>query len=144
MAGDVSQIETHDVGTQFYRQYTPELREQVAKIAEYLGLRSILENHRDGHLSAFAVVQPERQRVIVHLVNYDIDYEHDSIFPKQDIRVSIPAPNFLQQATSGVLYNCKTGMDVPIAIHHRAGRLEWTIPEISLGAVIAISASATE
>lgn len=144
MAGDVSPIETHDVGTQFYRQYTPELREGVAKIAESLGLQPILENQHDGRLSAFAVVQPDRKRAIVHVVNYDVDYEQDSIYPKQNIRVTIPEPNFLQQGTSGVLFNCKTGMEVPIAIDQQSGRLEFTIPEIDLGSVIVISAQEAE
>ena len=144
LSGDVTPIETHDVGTQFYRQYTPDLRDKVAKIADYLGLQPTIENHRDGTLSAFTVVQPERRRVMVHVVNYDIDYEKDSIYPKQNIRVSIAEPDFLKQAASGVLYNCKTGMDVPITIEHQDGRLQFTIPEIDLGSVIEIPAGEVE
>ena len=140
MAGEVSSMETHDVGTKFYRRYTPELRNEVAKIADYLQLQPIISKHRDGTLSAFSVVQPEQRRVIVHLVNYDVEYNRDSIFPKQDIRVSIAEPDFLKDTNSGVLYNCKTGLDVPIMIDHQAGRLEFTVPEVDLGSVVAIAA----
>jgi hypothetical protein len=144
MAGDVTPIETHDVGSQFYRQYTPELRGEIEKVAKYLGLQSILENRRDGRLAAFPVVQPAKKRAIVHLVNYDVDYESDAIRPKKNIHVSIPAPDFLPETASGVLYNCDAGTEDPIEIQCRAGRLEWTISELRLGAAVAISAEPAE
>jgi len=109
------------------------------EIAEYLGLRPVLEGQYDARLSAFPVIQSDRGRVIVHVVNCDVDYEQDTIGAQQDVRVSIRTPDFLHDVNSGVLYNCKTGMDVPIAVYHRLGRLEMTIPELGRGAVVVIA-----
>jgi hypothetical protein len=80
----------------------------------------------------------------VHIVNYDVDYERDSIRPKRGIGVSIPAPAFVRNPPRGVLYDCETADGVPIGVEHGTGRLEWTIPDLGLGAVVAISAAATE
>ena len=139
LAGDIALTDTHDVGTKFFREYTPELRSQVAQVAEDTGLTSLLTDHRDGLLSAFPVLQPGRKRVVVHLVNYDVDYAQDAIRPKEDVRLTVPAPSFLGRDLQGVLYTFDGGDAVEIAVRRSEGMARCTIPEVGLGAVLVIS-----
>ncbi|MCO6455131.1 MAG: DUF1080 domain-containing protein [Pirellulaceae bacterium] len=139
LSGDVTSTETLDVGTRFYRQYTPELRAQIANLAKYFGLRSMVEQPQSGVVSAFPVVQAREQRLVVHVVNYDVDYENDTIRPKREVQFSIAAPAFLPDAVDGALYHCGQGTERPLVIHHRGDRLEFSIPELGMGAVVEIS-----
>ncbi len=139
LAGDVGLTDTHDVGSTFFRQYTPELRLRVAQLAEDLGLVSLLQDHRDGLLSAFPSTQRDKHRVVVHLVNYDIDYARDAIRPKSNVRVTLPAPSFLGEELAGTLYACDADDAVTVPVIRDKGMLHCTIPEVNLGAVLVIS-----
>ena len=139
LAGDVTLTETRDVGTRFFREYTPELRSQVAQVAEGLGLTSLLADHRDGLLSAFPILQPNRERVVVHLVNYDVDFAEDAIRPQENVRLTVPAPSFLGRDLQGVLYSCDGEDAADVAVHRAEGMARCTIPEVGLGAVLVIS-----
>ena len=139
LAGDVTLTETRDVGTRFFREYTPELRSQVAQVAEDLGLTSLVADHRDGLLSAFPILQPNRERVVVHLVNYDVDYAEDAIRPQENVRLTVPAPSFLGRDLQGVLYSCDGEDAADVAVHRAEGMARCTIPEVGLGAVLVIS-----
>ena len=108
-------------------------------MAEELGLASMLKDHRDGRLSAFPVVQRDQRRVIVHLVNYDVDYARDAIRPKKDVHLTLPAPSFLTEQLKAVLYSCDGGHSAEVATLRDTGTVHCTIPEIGLGAVLVIS-----
>ncbi|MAG94364.1 MAG: hypothetical protein CMJ48_11525 [Planctomycetaceae bacterium] len=139
LSGEVSLTDTHDVGSKFFRQYTPELRSQVARLADDLGLASLLKDRRDGLLSAFPVVQHDRRRVIVHLVNYDVDYARDVIRPKKDVRLTLPASSFSTGKLKGILYGPDGNRTTAVAVRRAKETLECTIPEIGQGAVLVIS-----
>ena len=138
LAGEVTLTDTHDVGSKFFRQYTPELRSQVARLAKELGLASMLKDHRDGRLSAFPVVQRDQRRVIVHLVNYDVDFARDVIRPKKDVHLTLPS--FLTGKLMGILYSCDGDHITAVSVSRGAKEtVQCTIPEIGLGAVLVIS-----
>jgi hypothetical protein len=139
LAGDVTLTDTHDVGSMFFRQYTPELRSQVSRLADDLGLAPLLKDHGDGHLSAFPVLQRDQGRVVVHLVNYDVDYARDAIRPKKDVQLTLPAPSFLTGQLKAVLYSCDGDHTAEVAILREGETVHCTIPEIGLGAVLVIS-----
>jgi len=139
LAGDVTLTDTHDVGSTFFRQYTPELRSQVARLADDLGLAPLLKDQGDGLLSAFPVWQGDQGRVIVHLVNYDVDYARDAIRPKKDVHLTLPAPAFLAGQLEGVLYRCDGDHTTAVAVDRAGETVQCTIPEVGLGAVLVIS-----
>jgi 3-keto-disaccharide hydrolase len=139
LEGDVTLTETHDVGTRFFRDYTPELRSQVARMAEDLGLSSILRDHHDGLLSAFPVLQSDRRRLVVHLVNYDVDYGSDVIRPKKDVDLMLLTPSFLGGKLNATLYGCDEEHATELDIRHDEKAIRCTIPEVGLGAVVVIS-----
>lgn len=139
IAGEVTSTETHDVGTKFFREYEPEARAQIASMAEDLGLVSMLKNHREGLLSAFPVLQEDRRRAVVHLVNYDVDYAGDSVRSKKDIHLTLPASAFLANEIEGNLYNCDNHDVTNLGVRRIGKTIQCTIPEVGGGAVIVIS-----
>ena len=139
LAGEVTLTDTYDVGSMFFRQYTPQLRSQVARLADDLGLMPLLKDHGAGLLSAFPVWQRDQGRVVVHLVNYDVDYAADAIRPKSDVHLTMPAPSFLAGQLKGVLYSCDGDHTAEVAILRDKDTVQCTIPEIGLGAVLVIS-----
>ena len=95
--------DTHDVGSTFFRQYTPELRSQVAHgWPTILGLAPLLERpFATVFCQHFPVWQRDQGRLVVHLVNYDVDYARDAIRPKKDVHLTLPAPAFLAGQVRG-------------------------------------------
>lgn len=57
--------------------------------------RAFVEDSADGLVCAFPIMQPERKRIVVHLVNYDIDHGADRIRARVDLPVIIPRPPFV-------------------------------------------------
>jgi hypothetical protein len=137
-SGDVSPTRTSDVGSKLYQQYSDELRKEIGSMAVDLGLKSLLEGHDDGLLSAFPVVQSEQHRLLVNLANYDIDHDRDAIRPKQNVSLSIPAPKFLPDTLRAVLYQ---GQDHEIQLdaNNADGMITSTIPEIQGTAVLVVT-----
>jgi hypothetical protein len=138
LAGEITPTDTGDVGANFYRQYTPELRAEVAQLADDLGLAPLLPDHREGLLSAFPVVQPDRRRAVVHLVNYDVDYEADAIRPKSAVRLQLPAPSFLPGELKGTLYHCRGDRTEDVPLSRDESLIRCTIPRVDEGAVLVI------
>jgi hypothetical protein len=139
LAGEVTLTDTHDVGSEFFRRYTPELRSQVARLADDLGLAPLLKDHGDGLLSAFPVRQRDQRRVVVHLVNYDVDYARDAIRTKKDVHLTLPVPSFLTGNLKGTLYSCDGDRTTAVAMRRATETVQCTIPKVGLGAVLVIS-----
>ncbi len=139
LSGDITLTDTHDVGTRFFRQYTDDLRKQLAGMAEDLGLTSLLKGHQDGLVSAFPILQSDRQRLVVHLVNYDVDYEADSIRGKSNLQLTIPSPDFLEGNLEGTLYPVHKEAIQTLPVSVSDGTIKCTIPDLGMSAALVIS-----
>ena len=95
LRGAVSQIWTDDAGSNFHRTYLPSLRQEIAHLAESLGIAPIIAGDADGLVTAFPIVQAHQRRIVVHLVNCNIDYERDAIRRKSGLVVRLPRADFL-------------------------------------------------
>jgi len=94
LAGDVTLTWTNDVGANYFKTYDARFRDGILKLAASWGITPVLERPADGLVSAFPVLQEEAKRVVLHLVNYDVDYKHDAIREKTDVRITVPRPDF--------------------------------------------------
>jgi len=95
IAGDVALTWTNDVGANYFKTYDARLRDKILKLAASWGITPVLERPADGLVSAFPVLQEEAKRVVLHLVNYDVDYQDDAIREKTDIEVTVPRPDYV-------------------------------------------------
>jgi hypothetical protein len=138
LRGEVSDTSTDDVGSAFFRTYEPEPRRMIARLAEALGLASMVPGDESGLVSAFPVLQPERQRLIVHLVNCDIDYDKDRIRERTDVPLSLARPAFLRGTVAALLY--WPGQE-PEALPVLASgeRLTFTVPHLGVTATVVIA-----
>jgi len=139
LAGDVSLTETGDIGSQFFRQYTAQLRGRIAELATDLGLTPSVEGESTGLLSAFPVVQQDRERLIVHLVNYDIDYDNDTIRPQNNVRLRLPLPTFLRDGQVATLHRLDDPQPSSLAVEVVGDSIRCTVSDIAMGAVLVIS-----
>jgi len=139
LSGQVTETWTGDVASNFFRTYDPKLREQLCNLAEQLGLSSILDRQADGLISAFPIPQPERKRLIIHLVNYDVDYDNDAIREKADITFRVPRPAFLSGEIQVRLY--APGLERPASLQATVsdGAVVCTIPRLAIAASVVLS-----
>jgi hypothetical protein len=81
-----------------------------------------------GLVSAFLIRQPDRKRLDVHLINYEIDYAKDLIREKTDVALSVPRPAFLSGNVFSRLY---AGEDDPRALDivPSEARLRFSVPQ---------------
>ncbi len=138
LRGRVSETWTDDVGSNFFKTYRPELRTEIGRLAESLGLVSVVPGETSGMVSAFPVVQPDRKRLVLHLVNGDIDYSKDTIRPKADVAVSLPAPGFLP-GNAMARWHIPGGEPRTLQVLRSAGRLSFSLPRLDGWATVVVS-----
>jgi hypothetical protein len=114
MAGEVAETWTDDAASNYFKTGDGKWRRQIEELAKDLGLNSVLEHVPDGLVSAFPILQPEKKRVVVHLVNYDVDYSNDSVREKTHIAMRITRPEFLTGRVNGLWY--APGLDEPTRV----------------------------
>jgi len=139
LSGQVTETWTDDVASNFFRTYDPKLRSELCSLAEQLGLSSILDRQTDGLISAFPIVQPGKKRLVIHLVNYNVDYDNDAIREKTDITVKVPRPAFLSGEIQGRLY--APGLERPGSLQATVsdGAVACTIPRLAIAASVVFS-----
>jgi hypothetical protein len=140
LKGRVTETWTDDVASNFFRTYDPKLRRELCNLAEELGLSSLVEGQADGLIGAFPVLQPEKKRLVIHLVNYDVDYDNDAIREKTDITVKVARPAFLSGEVQGRLY--APGLETPGSLQATVsdGAVACTIPRLGIAASVVFSA----
>jgi hypothetical protein len=90
LKGAMSSTSTNDVGSAFFKTYQAKYRKEIAVLAERLELAPLVNSQADGLVCAFPILQSEKKRVVVHVVNYDVDYDRDSVREKSNIRIRMP------------------------------------------------------
>ena len=73
ISGKVSETWTDDIGANYFRSYAPALRSEVCRLAEAAGVTSLTPGGQSGLVTAFPLMQPQQQRLVVHIVNCEID-----------------------------------------------------------------------
>ena len=140
LKGRVTETWTDDVASNFFRTYDPKLRRELCNLAEQLGLSSMVEGQAERLIGAFPVLQPERKRLVIHLVNYDVDYDNDAIREKTDVTVKVLRPAFLSGEVRGQLY--APGLEEPrsLPVTVSDGAVACTLPRLAIAASVVLSA----
>lgn len=138
LRGNLTSSWTDDVGANFFRTYAPGLRTRISELAEALGLQSLVTGDTAATVAVFPRVQPREKRLIVHLVNYDIDYAADRVREKQAVQVSLPRPGFLSGMPAATV-------EVPgqpaqaLAVSATKDRFSITVPRLGSTAAVVFS-----
>jgi len=138
LRGKVSATWTDDVGSNFFKTYRPELRAQIGRLADSLGLASVVPGETSGLVSAFPILQPDKKRLVLHLVNLDIDYQKDTIRPKADMAVTLPAPTFLPGKATARWHTLGEEPRA-LAVARSGDRLSFSLPRLEGWAVVVVS-----
>jgi hypothetical protein len=90
LVGSMSSTRSNDVGSAFFKTHHAKFRKQIAGLAERLELATLVDPQADGLVCAFPILQTDKERVVVHVVNYDVDYDRDAVREKTRIRIRMP------------------------------------------------------
>jgi hypothetical protein len=139
LKGKITPTGTNDVGSEFFARYEPELRKHVGDLARKLGLWPVLDREPDGLMSAFPIVQSDRKRAVVHVVNYDVDYQRDSIRPQTAVKIRIPAALLPARDVQAELYVPGAAKPKPLEVARDADFVSCVIPQVALSASVVFS-----
>jgi hypothetical protein len=139
LKGNITATGTNDVGTTFFRNYDSALRRQVHQLARKVGVRPLLESDPDGLVGAFPILQPTTKRVVIHVVNYDVDFDADAIREKTNIAVVIPRYHFSAPKVRGELHVAGAPRPTPLEVTVTADGLRSVIPRLDLSASLVFS-----
>jgi hypothetical protein len=139
LGGEVTPVWTNDIGSEFFKSYGMDNRKSIWDLADMLGLQSLLSGASNGMVGTFPVVQPERGRTVVHLVNYDVDLVNDEIREQPSFTVSLPLALLPKGNFQAELFasDLKTALSVPIKTDATA--ITCTIPRLQSSATLVIS-----
>jgi hypothetical protein len=138
LRGNVSETWTDDTGSNFFKTYAPKLRAEIGHLAQSLGLAPILAGEASELVSVFPIVQPGSRRLVLHLVNYDIDYERDKIREKANLVVRLARPDLLPDDVTARLY-VPGGPTRPLDVKDSKGQLSFSLPRLPVSATVVIS-----
>jgi hypothetical protein len=138
LRGSVSETWTDDTGSNFFKTYDPKHRAEIGHLAQSLGLAPILAGEASELVSVFPIVQPGSRRLVLHLVNYDIDYERDRIRAKADLVVNLARPDLLPDDVTARLY-VPGGPTRTLDVNDSKGRLSFSLPPLPVSATVVIS-----
>jgi len=141
LRGEVSPTWTDDVGSNFFRNYQPEPRTEIGQLADALGVEPTILGDQGGMVTAYPVLQPEAKRVVVHLVNCDIDYERDVVREKTSVAVQVGAPSYMRGKITAQLYTAG-GSPESLDVILSAGRLSCLVPRLGSYASLVLTSQA--
>jgi hypothetical protein len=140
LAGKVTPTWTDDVGANYFKSYTPALREQVQDLARALGATAVVDASRHGPVCAFPLVQPEQRRVVVHLVNEDIDLANDAVREKRSVTVRLPRSLLPRGNVRAEVFAPGETKPQRLEVVTSAGAVSCTIPKLTTAASLVIRA----
>jgi hypothetical protein len=140
LAGKPTPTWTDDVGANYFKTYNPALREQVHDLARALGANAVVDASRHGPLSAFPVVQPEHRRVVVHLVNYDLDLPRDAVREKESVTVKLPKSILPRGSLRAEVLAPAAPKSQRLELMSSADAVSCTIPKLGSAASLVIQA----
>jgi hypothetical protein len=104
LSGAISPTSCSDVGSAFFRTHDAKSRQEIAGLADRLGLTPLVDRPADGLVCAVPILQGERGRVVVHVVNYDVDEDRDAVREKTHLRIRMPAGALASRDIKAELY----------------------------------------
>jgi hypothetical protein len=137
LRGDVSETWTDDIGSNFFKTYESELRNEIGRLAEGRGMAPLTSGEPTGLVGVFPVSQRDRKRLLVHLVNYDIDYAKDAIRDKTDVVLNVPRPAFLSGAVVSRLYTVASEPQA-LTVVSSEKHLRLSVPRLGMWGVVVV------
>lgn len=138
LRGKITDTWTDDAGANFFKTYEPGLRTEIARLAESLHLARILPEEATGKISAFPVLQLDKKRLLLHLVNYDIDYDKDAIRERSNLTVRVRRPGFLPERIVA-RWHTPGKATQKLEVSTAADGWALTVPRFGISGVVAIS-----
>ncbi len=138
LAGEVTNTATGDLGANFFATYAPALRTAILGLVGELNYVSVAPAQTDGLVTVFPIAQPERNRLVAHLANCDIDYAADKIREKTDVELRLWAPSFVRGQVSASLI---TPDAEPVSLPVKAGgdAVTLTVPRLGAYATVVVA-----
>jgi hypothetical protein len=143
ISGKVSEAWTDDIGANYFRSYEPAMRSEVCRLADAAGALSMTPTDQSGLVTAFPLLQPQQQRLVVHLVNCDIDDASDSIREKTNVALTVPRPEFLRGPLVASL-EVPGGQPEALAVAATDTALTLTVPRLGVSGAVVITRQETD
>jgi len=141
LGGEVTPVWTNDIGSEFFKSYGMDNRKHIWDLADMLGLRSVLSGESNGMVGAFPVVQPERGRTVVHLVNYDVDLANDEVREQPSFTINLPLASPPKGELRAELFTSDSKTAFSVAIATVETTVSCTISRLKSNATLVISSN---
>ena len=134
--GNGSFIFMHDIAYDYYHNYDEELWKEMKNVVEkYVDMPLYVEN-ADRKVIAYPYLQENKNRVVIHLVNYDYKKWNDEVVAKKNINISIRKPDF--EIKSCYVISPDFDDNISIALHENGNYINITVPLLEIYDVIVL------
>jgi hypothetical protein len=134
----------NDIGSAFFRTYDAKSRSEIAGLADRLGLAPLVDRQADGLVCAFPIVQREKERVVVHVVNNDVDDERDAVREKTEIRIRMPVGALAIREVGADLYAPGAARPKPLQVTVCGDTVSCVIDRLAICASVVFRPSASQ
>ena len=140
--GNGTFIFMHDVAYEYFHNYNDELRGRIEDtVNKYVQTPLYVEN-ANRKIIAYPYYQPEKKRVVIHVVNYDYKKWNDKITSKEDINISIKKPNF--DIKGAYIISPDYEENITVLPSYRGDYINITIPLLKIYDVIVLTENTNE
>ena len=141
LSGEMTPTSTNDIGSKFFTGYDPKFRKLIAGLADRLELTPLVNRQADGLVCAFPILQNEKKRVVVHVVNYDVNHNRDAVREKTDIRIRMPIGALATRNVKAELYAPDAAQPKPLTVTASGDAVSCIIERLAICASVVFSPS---
>jgi hypothetical protein len=83
-----------EIGSLYFFEYKESQWKEISNIVKLIIPDASIMNNTSRKVIAYPYYQPEKRLIIIHLVNYDHEFETDEITPKENLKIRIKKPDY--------------------------------------------------
>ncbi len=134
--GNGSFVFMHDIAYDYFHNYDDELRKEVENVVKNHVEAPLYVKNADRKVIAYPYLQGNKNRAVIHLVNYDYKKWNDEVVVKKNINISIRKPNF--EIKSCYVISPDFDDNMSIALHENGNYINITVPLLEIYDIIVL------
>ena len=140
--GNGTFIFMQDVANEYFHNYDDDLRREIESVVSKHVQSPLYVKNADRKIIAYPYYQPEKKRVVIHLVNYDYTKWNDGVVPKENINIRIKKPSFDVKGAYIISPDCKENLTVLMSCE--GDYINMTVPSLKIYDVVVLTENINE
>ncbi len=125
-----------DPGTAYLLTYNDTIRKNIENTVKTYVEPTVVVDGSDRKVIAYPYYQPQKERLVLHLVNYDHQFRTDRVNPKKNFKIKVKKPRSYLTQRKALMISPDFEGTITLPSILKGDYLEITVPELKVYGVI--------